>query len=169
MSAEIDHALNIALKNVAPLSFSSSQSYRRTENCRNSHRVCRGGGSTINASASTSRTKDWGSSWVRSTKVRTASKRRRILTTRCRIINWSDWWGETLLIADSTKTSSLPSSTPKIGNSNAMISRLWGWLPMIRSPATISARLPSSISSKRPRKLFKKNRRGSWTSAWRSW
>lgn len=58
MSVEIDQALNIALKNVSTPSFSWFQSCRRMASCLNSHRVCSGEGSTINASASTSRTKD---------------------------------------------------------------------------------------------------------------
>ena len=57
MSAEIDYALNIALKNVPSSPLSSSQSYRRTENWRSLRLVCSGEGSTINARASTSRTR----------------------------------------------------------------------------------------------------------------
>lgn len=58
MSAEIDYALNIALKNVPHSPLSLSLNCPRTENWPNLQPVCREGGSTTNASDSTSRIRD---------------------------------------------------------------------------------------------------------------
>ena len=95
MSAEIDLALTIALKNVLTHLPSSSRNWASLHSSVVLQATCSEGGSTTNAKKHISKTSDCASSWGTSTRVLTLSRKKRMCTIGCHIMSWSVSWERT--------------------------------------------------------------------------
>ena len=147
MSAEIDLALTIALKNVPTHLPSSSQNWASPQSSAVLQATCSEGGSTTNAKKNISKISDCARNWAMNTRVLTQRRKKKMPTIGYPIMSWNVWWERTYWIKDLMRECSPLSPTP------SKKTKKWTNLP------------PSDLSRMSLFPLLKWKRPQSWTSS----